>query len=148
MRDSQQSFATHQVSADDSGGRPVGAMIIAVLAFLAIGVVLYNLLGAATTLLDPAADPSLRGTATWLLPLSIVLLPLLGAIGVGLWRQREWGRKLAVIFLAVSIISVTLQALLTYNLQTALMVALVRNAIPATLMGYLLHPSIRASFRR
>lgn len=148
MRDSQQSFAPHQASADDSGGRPVGAMIIAVLAFLAIGVVLYNLIGATTTLLDPAADPALRRTATWLLPLSIALLPALGAIGVGLWRRREWGRRLAVIFLVVSISSVTLQALFTYNLQTALMVALARNAVPATLLGYLLHPSIRASFRR
>ncbi len=148
MRDSQQSFGTHHVSADDSGGRPVGAMIIAVLAFLGIGVVLYNLVGAATTLLDPAADPALRRTAAWLLPLSIALLPVLGAIGIGLWRQREWGRKLAVIFLVVSIGSVTLQALLTYDVQAAVMVALLRNAIPATLLGYLLHPSIRASFRR
>jgi hypothetical protein len=131
-----------------SDGVPVGARIIAVLAFLAIGVALYNLVGAAMALLDPAADAALRATARWILPLSIALIPVLAAIGVGLWRVREWGRRLAVAFLAISIVVVFGQALLRPDVLTGLLVALSRNTVPATLLLYLVHPSIRPSFRR
>lgn len=77
---------------------------------------------------------------------SLVLVPVLGALSVGLWRLQPWARTLCVALLVLAIGSTFVSSLLNYPLGVALAVAVSRSAIPGGLLLFLLHPVTKAVF--
>lgn len=136
----------YQSDTSSRSGRPVGVLLIALLCFVAIPVVIVFIAATLPEFLDGSGLN--RGQAMLSLVLGVALVPLFSVTGVGLWRLRAWARWLAIGFLAVSIASIVIDALLRYPLSTGAIVALGRGAIPTGLLLYLLHPSIGAAFHR
>ncbi|HEX6292576.1 MAG TPA: hypothetical protein VFZ66_25550 [Herpetosiphonaceae bacterium] len=149
MSDSQPSGTLKHPGAQPAQprGRPVGVMIIAALfvlyvVFMALTAVeAFQLLSAAGTSADA------RSNAQLALALALAQLPFYAVTAIGLWRLKEWGRYLALAFLALNVARFVVEALLAPVLVPSLMIALSRSVIPITLMLYLLHPSIRPVFR-
>lgn len=126
-------------------GRPVGVMLIAVLCLVGAFIVALNLV---LIVGEPNGIATLFGAERWTLLASLLLLPLLIAGGIGLLRLREWARLIVVGLVGVAILSFFVDSLLRYPVSTGLLLALSRSLIPATMLLYLLHPSIRPAFRR
>lgn len=128
-----------------SSGRPIGVLLLTLLCLLTVvGIVVFvglALLG---------AQQANVGVATVLadLALPIALIPIFAVIGVGLWRLRRWGLYLAVGFLVIAVAAIVIDSLTRYTSSTGWRLALNRGIIPAVLIFYLLHPSIRAAFRQ
>ncbi len=129
----------------EQNSRPVGVMLIAAM-FLMLAVLavigLYFMFsqpgGVATTF---ASEP----LNAILFPLS---LPASVAVAIGLFQLREWGRILACAFLIVAIIRFFIDALQQYPIDAALALGFTNTLVPAAILMYLFHPSIRPVFRR
>lgn len=143
MRDMQRTPRAGQhgiQAAAATGGAPVGARLLAVVSMLvSIGMV---------ALLVSAVVQGSASIAAVDLALVGGLAPLLFVIGVGLWRVREWARVAAVVFILAMIGFFFAQGVLQPNVQVGLWLAVVRSLVPAALLMYLLHPSIRPLFRK
>jgi hypothetical protein len=85
-------------------------------------------------------------------PLNAILFPLSLpfsiVIAVGLFRLREWGRILACAFLVVAIIRFFIDAFEQYPIDAALALGFTNTLVPAAILMYLSHPSIRPFFGR
>ena len=126
--------------------RPVGVTIITVLCLLAVVVLGYRVVDAFVVLGATGLDSDVRTEVRQQLLVSVLLLPFFAVIGVGLWRLTEWARLLAVGFLVFTIASFVYQAFGFPSLPYGLLAALSRSVVPATMLLYLLHPSIRTVF--
>jgi hypothetical protein len=126
-------------------GRPVGVMLIAGM-FLLLAVL------AAIGLFFMFSQPGGVGTTFAAEPFNAILFPLSLpfsiAIAVGLFQLREWGRSLACAFLVVAIIRFFVDAFQQYPIDAALALGFTNTLIPAAILLYLSHPSIRPAFRR
>jgi uncharacterized membrane protein (DUF2068 family) len=130
-----------------AGGRPVGAMIIAVMFLFYVVVVGYNAFDAFVGMSAAGISAAARSDARWALILLLVQLPFYLATAIGLWRLKQWGRYLALIFLAINIARFVVTAFFAPVLGMGLLIALSNSIIPLAIMLYLLHPSIRPMFR-
>jgi hypothetical protein len=77
---------------------------------------------------------------------SLLLVPVLGVLTIGLWRMQPWARTLGIALLVLAIGSTLVSSLLTYPLGIALAVAVSRSAIPGGLLLFLLHPVTKVVF--
>lgn len=151
MRDIQNTDAAKQhrqqptQSVAQKQGRPVGVMLIAGM-FLLLGVL------AAIGLFFMFSQPGGVGATFASEPHNAILFPLSlpfsVAIAVGLFQLREWGRSLACVFLIVAIIRFFVDAFQQYPIDAALALGFTNTLIPAAILMYLSHPSIRPAFRR
>jgi hypothetical protein len=133
--------------ATTQGGRPVGVMIIAAMFLFYVVVVGYNAFDAFGGMSAPNIGAAARSDARWALILSLVQMPFYAATAIGLWRLKQWGRYLALIFLLINIVRFVVTAFFSPALGIGLLIALSNSIIPLTIMLYLLHPSIRPIFR-
>lgn len=133
-------------SQPSESGRPVGVMLIAILCFIGAVIVIVYGTQALLVLRDPGSAED-AASARALLPIAIGLLPLLLALGTGLWRLRNWARYLSVGFLALGIVLVFVDAFLRYSLTTGVSLAVTRSLVPTAMIIYLLHPMTAAAFR-
>ncbi len=128
------------------GGRPVGVAFIAIMFLVYVGVVAYNAFEAFQVMNDPGISAAIRADARTAFIFALAQLPFYAATAVGLWQRRQWGRYLALAFLAINIARFVVEAFFFPTLAAGLLVALSRSVIPITLLLYLLHPSIRPAF--
>jgi hypothetical protein len=145
MANSSDSGSSTLPSSRATTGRPVGVMLIAALCVLGVLVLLLNL---ALIVAEPGGFAALFGAEALTLIVSVVMTPLLITGAVGLFRLRPWARVLVVALLGVAIASFFADSLLRYPASTGLLLGLSRSLIPATMLLYLLHPSIRQFFHR
>jgi hypothetical protein len=132
---------------NESTGRAVGVVLIAVVCFLFAAAMAF--LVAQTALAAGAAAASSEAVLSlpWLL-LAIALIPLCVASGVGLLLRRHWARYLVVGAMAAAIVGLFVRGLGMESLDYGLRNAFTGSLLPVAIMLYLLHPSIRASFQR
>lgn len=130
---------------EQAARRPVGVTVVALLCFLAVLVVSTYLVDAVLVLLNPGSASDAAAARTVAL-LASGFIPLFVVAGVGLWRRRQWGRYLVVVFLSFAVISFFADSLLRYPLRTGLILGLSRSIVPIAIMLYLLHPVISAAF--
>ncbi len=126
--------------------RPTGVMLIALLCVVAVMVVGTYLVEAVLVLRDPGS-PDDAAAARTTLALALGFMPLFLAMGIGLWRLKNWARLLAIGFLAVTIVSFFVSAVSRYPIGTGLLLGLNRGLIPGAMLLYLLHPAIGAVFQ-
>jgi hypothetical protein len=130
---------------NESTGRAVGVVLIAVVCFLFAAAMAF--LVAQTALAAGAAAASSEAVLS--LPwLAIALIPLCVASGVGLLLRRHWARYLVVGAMAAAIVGLFVRGLGMESLDYGLRNAFTGSLLPVAIMLYLLHPSIRASFQR
>lgn len=131
---------------NESTGRPVGVILIAVVCFFFVvalaGVVLQTLLVG-----GPGTSSDAALSLPWL-AVALVLLPVCVAAGVGLLLRRNWARYLVVIGMVAAIVGLLVRGLGMSSLDYGLRFAFSGSLLPAAIILYLLHPSIRATFQR
>lgn len=130
-----------------SGGRPVGAALIALMFLFYIVVTVYNAVDAFQGMNATGISAAARSDARWAFGFALVQLPFYAAAAFGVWRLKRWGWYLALVFLAINIVRFVVEAFFFPSLAIGLLAALSRSVIPLTIMLYLLHPSIRPIFR-
>lgn len=129
-------------------GRPVGVALVAIMFLFYAVVVGFNAFIAFRAFNLPGLSAVAHSDARLDLILSLAQLPFYIVTAFGLWRLRQWGRYLALVFLALNIARFVVEAFAFPTLTYGLLAALSRSIIPLTIMLYLLHPSIRPMFRR
>lgn len=133
-------------SPTESTGRPVGVILIAVVCFFfvvaLVGVVLQTILTG-----GPGSSSDAALTVPWL-ALAIVLIPVCVASGIGLLLRRHWARYIVVGGMVAAIVGLLVRGLGMSSLDYGLRFAFSGSLLPAAIILYLLHPSIRATFRR
>ncbi|HEY0739477.1 MAG TPA: hypothetical protein VGD69_31425 [Herpetosiphonaceae bacterium] len=151
MNNSQQSGVLDHPGArpqpSNTGGRPVGVALVAIMFLFYAVVVGFNAFIAFQALGMAGLSAAARGDARLDLILSLVQLPFYVVTAFGLWRLRQWGHYLALVFLALNIVRFVVEAFSFPTLTYGLLAALSRSVIPFTIMLYLLHPMIRSVFR-
>lgn len=133
-------------SPNESAGRPVGVILIAVVCFFFVaalaGVVLQTILAG-----GPGSSSDAALSLPWL-ALAVVLIPVCVVSGIGLLLRRHWARYLVIGGMAAAIIGLLVRGLGMSSLDYGLRFAFSGSLLPIAIMLYLLHPSIRATFRR
>jgi uncharacterized membrane protein (DUF2068 family) len=129
-------------------GRPVGAALVALMFLFYAIVVGFNAFTAFQALGTAELSAVARADARLDMILSLVQLPFYIVTAFGVWRLQQWGRYLALVFLALNIVRFVVEAFSFPTLTYGLLAALSRSMIPITIMLYLLHPMIRSVFRR
>lgn len=126
--------------------RPTGVMLMALLCGVAVIVVGTYLVEAVLVLRDPGSPEDAAAARTTLM-LALGLVPLFLAMGIGLWRLKNWARLLVIGFLGIAIVSFFVSAVSRYPIGTGLLLGLNRGLIPGAMLLYLLHPAIGAAFQ-
>lgn len=126
---------------DEPTGRPVGVILIAVVCFVFVAALAFVVAQIAL------GGPELGLGSQWLL-LALALIPICAAAGVGLLQRRNWARYLVVGGMVTAIVGLFVRGLGMPSLDYGLRNAFTGSLLPAAIILYLLHPSIRVSFRR
>lgn len=127
---------------DESAGRAVGVILIAVVCFLFTAAMTFLAVQAA---LD---GPVAAALSAPLLALAVALIPICAISGIGLLQRRNWARYLVVGGMLAAIVGLFVRSLGMESLDYGLRNALSGSLLPAAIILYLLHPSIGATFRR
>jgi hypothetical protein len=132
---------------NESSGRAVGVVLIAVVCFLFAAAMAFLVAQTALAAGDPAASSEAALSLPWLL-LAIALVPICVISGVGLLLRRNWARYVVVGAMAAAIVGLFVRSLGMESLDYGLRNAFTGSLLPVAIMLYLLHPSIRAGFQR
>jgi hypothetical protein len=140
--------------------RPAGVTVIAVLCFLVTaGCVLIGILlvlggGYIATLIrmsdhDAAATGILAGLGALIGVVVLVFAVLYAVVGWGLLKLKEWARITTLVLAGLSILGglIGLVGAFTHFSVFVLFWTVVRLAIVAWIIWYLLQPSVRAAFQ-
>jgi hypothetical protein len=130
-----------------SSGRPVGVALVALMFLFYAVVVGFNAFIAFRAMSLPGLSPTAHADAQFDLMLSLVQLPFYIATAFGVWRLQQWGRYLALAFLALNVGRAVVESSV-FPFPQSVLATLSRSIIPVTIMLYLLHPMIRTVFRR
>lgn len=137
--------------ANAAKARPLGVLILAILNFL-VAAVAVGMAAAMFThgavLRFPAVQRVLAaiGGGVWGFLGTSILLALI--MGVGLWRMKDWGRLLMVIFSIFGLITgaAMLLAQLTHFVPALVFLRAATVVIYLVILRYLLRPEIKAAF--
>jgi hypothetical protein len=149
-------FSASQLKRDplDSGTtsrmrRPVGLILLtaffvfgALMAFLAfLGLLLSGGFLEPIWRLNPDAHRALRELGVWGMLLMVAVAIACALAAIGLWIQKQWGRRLAVGILGINLLGDVLNAVVRGDLRT-----LIGIPIGGAMIFYLLRARTRAQF--
>ncbi|HZQ92109.1 MAG TPA: hypothetical protein VFA60_09980 [Terriglobales bacterium] len=132
--------------------RPLGITLLAVLNFasaavqIAAGVLVFTGRVSNAITVGTGLDWFLHGPLAGLAVLLLALIQLL--IGIGLWRLRNWARRLLVVILGLNCAGLVVALFAAGRLHdsVALIAVALRLAISALLLWYLLSPPVARAF--
>lgn len=127
--------------------RPVGVALITIMFLFYAVVVGFNAFSAFRAFNLPGLSPTAHADAQFDLILSLVQLPFYIATAFGVWRLKQWGWYLALVFLALNVVRAVVESAV-FPFPQSVLATLSRSIIPVTIMLYLLHPMIRSVFQR
>lgn len=130
---------------NEASRRPVSVVLLTILCFCTAIYAVYLAYDAYAYAQSLGTGPLNEETRITFIR-SVLLVPVLGALSIGLWRLQPWARTLGIGLLALAIGSTFVSSLREYQLGVALAVGISRSAIPGGLLLFLLHPLTKAVF--
>jgi len=135
--------------------RPTGVTILAVLAFIFAGLALLGALGLmfmggmlAQMVESSGMGTMLAGAGAFVGVVVLICAALYFLVGFGLWKLKNWGRILAIIFVALGLISAAMGLFFSLSPFQAGVFAwqLFVCALDIWIIVYLLKPHVKQAF--
>jgi hypothetical protein len=136
--------------------RPTGVTILAVLAFIAAGILvlmaLLSLLGGAlVSSLGATGRGMMAGVGAAVIAAFFLILAVVElVVGIGLWKLQNWARVLTIVLCGLSFLGAVLSIFNPFHVHLFFLFFAMRRlifaAIYAWILWYLFQPNVKQSF--